>query len=315
MNIKTKEFLEESKWVYALGGSIFLWLSIGFSTKTFNFDSLLMNVISASFLIIPALGQMIVISCGRGSIDLSIPNLITLTAYFSTGIIDGKNENLLYGLIAVIIVSFIVGLINGFTTIYLRIPSLISTLSIGYILTTITLIYRESFQTFNISPILLSLARGRFLGCPIIIIIMSTFALLSFFIVFRTNYGRCLIAIGQNIDAAKLSGVNTDKVQIIAFILSSILAGLSGILIAARAGGAFLGMGDSYLLETVGAVVIGGTLIFGGKSTVFGTIVGGIFLTLIVTAMQIAGFPVGTQNILKGLLIILVLFVATKEKE
>jgi ribose transport system permease protein len=73
-------------------------------------------------------------------------------------------------------------------------------------------------------------------------------------------------------------------------------------------------MGDTYLLETVGAVVIGGTLIFGGRSTVVGTLFGCLFLVLIVTAMQVAGFPVGTQNIVKGFLIILVLIVATKKE-
>ncbi len=95
----------------------------------------------------------------------------------------------------------------------------------------------------------------------------------------------------------------------------SILAGLAGILVSARVGGAFLGMGDSYMMETIGAVVIGGTLIFGGKCTVVGTFFGALFLVLVGTAMYIAGLPIGAQNIIKGLIIVAVLLLAEKPGE
>jgi ribose transport system permease protein len=80
--------------------------------------------------------------------------------------------------------------------------------------------------------------------------------------------------------------------------------------IAARVGGALLGMGNSYLLETIGSIVIGGTLISGGRANVIGTFVGCIFLGFIVTAMQIMGFSVGAQNIAKGIMIIAILILS-----
>jgi len=83
-------------------------------------------------------------------------------------------------------------------------------------------------------------------------------------------------------------------------------------LVAARTNGAWLGMGDAYLLETVGSVVIGGTLISGGKAVTVGTLAGCLFLGLIITAMVMLGFNLGLQNIAKGILIIIILVIGTQ---
>jgi len=96
-------------------------------------------------------------------------------------------------------------------------------------------------------------------------------------------------------------------VETLTYIFSAILAIMTGMLISARVGGAFLGMGDSYMMETVASIVVGGTLMSGGKANTAGTLAGALFLRLIVTAMQIVGFQVGAQNIAKGVLIIIVL--------
>ena len=114
-------------------------------------------------------------------------------------------------------------------------------------------------------------------------------------------------------EAAALSGIRVRRVQLAAYVISGLFSGAMGVLLAARVSGAFLGMGDSYLMETIGAVVIGGTLIFGGRSTVLGTLFGCLFFVIIVTAMQVAGFDAGVQKIVKGVLIILVLVVATEK--
>lgn len=313
--IQVKSFFKERQWTYSLIGSIILWLVIGFVTSRLNLQSLLSNATSAAFLAIAALGQMYVVSCGRGAIDLSIPGVITLAAFLSTGIIDGNNANAVHGILICLAVGAAVGFINSVSVLFLRIPPLIATLAMGYILGTAALVYNEGFNTFKICPFLTTISKGRFLGLPWIIIVTVIIAFFAWFLLNRTTYGRGLTAVGQNIEAAHLSGINTKRTQMIAYIISGIFAGLAGVFISARVGGAFLGMGDTYLLETVGAVVIGGTLIFGGRSTIVGTLFGCMFLVLIVTAMQVAGFPIGTQNIVKGVLIILVLIVATKKGE
>ncbi len=310
-----KTFLNDKYWIWAFLGSLILWLVIGIVTSKLNVQSLLSNGTSAAFLAIPALGQMYVVSCGRGAIDLSIPGVITLTAFLSTGIIDGLNANVFHGMLICLAVGAAIGLTNSIIVLFLRIPPIIATLSMGYVLTTASLIYNEGFSTFKMSPFLLTLSRGKVGGIPWIIILVIALGALAAFVMHRTVYGRNLTAVGQNIKAAHLSGINTNRTQMIAYIISGVFAGLAGVFIASRVGGAFLGMGNTYLLETVGAVVIGGTLIFGGRSTIVGTLFGCMFLVLIVTAMQVAGLPIGTQNIVKGALIILVLMVATKKQE
>jgi ribose transport system permease protein len=126
----------------------------------------------------------------------------------------------------------------------------------------------------------------------------------------RTAYGRTLSAIGQNATAARLAGVRTIRVAACAFLASSILAAFTGLLLGAYVGGAFLEMGQPFLLQSLGAVVLGGTLIFGGSGTALGTLFGSVLLILIVTTMQIARLPPGTQDVVEGVVIIAVLALA-----
>ncbi len=312
MITKVNVFKENNQWIWAFLGAILIWLIMGLTTSRLNMESLYSNGISAAFLAIAAIGQMLVITSGRGAIDLSIPGVITLSAYLATGIINGSDVNLFQGLVIVLLVGAVIGLLNSLAIIYLKIPPMIATLAMGYVLTTASLVYNQGFAAFKICPVLIALTRNRFLTVPLIILFVCIVGLITAFVLNRTTYGRSLTAIGQNIEAAHLTGIGVTKTLISTYIISSILAGLAGILISARVGGAFLGMGDSYLLETVGSVVIGGTLISGGKATVLGTFFGCLFLVLLVTAMQVAGLPIGIQNMIKGALIIFVLLLATE---
>ena len=131
----------------------------------------------------------------------------------------------------------------------------------------------------------------------------------------KTRFGKSLLALGQNLEAANIAGINTKLMQMFAYCLSGILAALGGILITARVGGAFLGLGDPYQLQTVASVVMGGTLISGGRAVPAGTFFGCMFLILLTTATQVAGMKIGGQYIVNGLFIIAVLFLASKNEK
>ena len=122
------------------------------------------------------------------------------------------------------------------------------------------------------------------------------------------------MALGQNDRAAYFSGIPVKKVETGAYLLSGILAAITGLLIYSRVGGAYLGMGDSYQMDTIGTVVIGGTLISGGKASAFGTLLGCFFFSLISTFMQLLGISSGLQQMIKGLLIIIVMIAGAKKK-
>ena len=118
---------------------------------------------------------------------------------------------------------------------------------------------------------------------------------------------------GQNKEAARLAGVRVVKVEMITYIVAASLAGLSGALISARVTGAYLGMGDNYQMESIACIVIGGTLMSGGRANTVGTLVGCVFLYLIVSCMQLMGADAGMQSVVKGALIIIVLLIGASD--
>ena len=307
---RLKRFSAANSWVWAAFGALLLWAVMGISSGRLSFESLATNAYIASFLAIAALGQMLVVTSGRGAIDLSIPGVITLGAYVSLKIINGNDAMLIPGLAAIICLGLIIGCINGSLVIWLKVPPIIATMAVNYILITMSLMINRGFADFVVSPMLQSFTRGKFLGLPILVYGVLMLAFLIHIVLVRTSYGRSLLAMGQNYEAARLAGVKVIRVELFTYMISSVLAAMAGLLIAARVSGAFLGMGDSYMLESVASIVIGGTLISGGRANPAGALAGALFLGLIVTAMQLMGFGLGAQNVAKGLLIIIVLVVS-----
>jgi len=299
-------------WIWAALAAVAMWLLLGLFAHNLNLESLIETSVTASFLAIVAMGQMLVVTTGRGAIDLSIPSIITFAAYLSVGLSKGSNVNLLYVIPLALAIGGGIGLLNALIVLFLRIPPIIATLGMGYIVTTLILIYNPHYRSTYISSLLMHLSRDRVLGVfPAIVIIAIALAVLISLMFKYTKFGKSLTALGQNLEAAHLCGIDVNLIQAITYMISGVLAAFGGILISARVGGAFLSLGDPYLLETVGSVVVGGTLIFGGKAVPAGTFFGSLFLVLLVTAMQVAGMRIGGQYIAEGLLIILVLFVAT----
>ena len=307
-------FTNKNAWIWAMIGSITMWFAVGIVSNNLNFESFTANAFSASFLAIAALGQMLVITTGRGAIDLSIPGVITLAAYMNVTYIAGNDAMIIPGFLLILSVGAVIGFLNSMSVIYLKIPPMIATMAMNYILTTISLKFNSSMglEQLTMSKILLGIARGRVFGIYNVTWILIAITVVLHFVLTRTTYGRSLTALGQNNKAAYFSGVSTIKVEMLSYILCSVFASLAGLLISLRVGGAFLGMGDSYMLETVGGVVIGGTLISGGKCSPLGTLLGCLFLVLVLTAMQLANFDLGMKNIVKGALIVLVILIGTQ---
>jgi len=194
---------------------------------------------------------------------------------------------------------------------------MIAALAVNYILTSISLTINKNKGLQNLvqADPLLRLARGKFLGIYAVLFITVAVGVLIWFILNRTTYGKALLSMGQNDTAAHFAGINTIKIQLITYMIASALCAFAGMLISVRVGGAFLGMGDDYLMLTVGSVVLGGTLMSGGKSSVTGTIMGAMFLTIVVTVMQIARFSAGMQNFVEGAIIILIIIIATPSRK
>ncbi|KIX13781.1 ABC transporter permease [Dethiosulfatarculus sandiegensis] len=309
--------LHNHTWIWICAGSLLMWILTGIISRNLNFTSLQTNTFSAAFLILLALGQMFVVTTGKGAIDLSIPGVVTLAAYLNMIFINGRSEMLLPGVIIIILAGIMIGLVNSTCVVILKMPPIIATLAVNYILCSLALFLNTNMglERLTQADFLLTIARGKLFGIYIMIYIVIITTAIAWFVLNKTTFGKSLIAIGQNEEAAHYAGTRVNKVLVLSYVLSSVLGSLAGLLISVRVSGAFLGMGDAYLLETIAGVVLGGTLMSGGKPNTIGTFFGCLFLTLLVTAMRVADLSSGMQNVLKGLLIIFVIIIGTPSRK
>ncbi len=308
-----KSLSQKYHWFWAVTASVLMFAVLSLVSRKVSYASFAANFNIACYLTICALGQMFVITTG-GAMDLSIPNMITLSAFLSMGIINGENKNFFPVLLLMIGLGMAVGFINAFLVIKVRIPAMIATLGVGYILSTFTQLYsRYRFSTMTSCGIMKACVTFRILGIPLICCIVVGLVVLTAVLFKSVTYGRALMALGQNRYAAELAGIHVDLVETLAYMICSILAAVSGMFLAGRTGGAFLGMGDSYLMDTIGSVVIGGTVCAGGRAEPVGTLFGAFFLCLVVTVMSAANFSVGMQYLIRGLIIVFVLILSASK--
>lgn len=306
--------LRRHRWIWPALGVLILWLILSVLTQRVSLHALSGVATSAAFLLIAALGQMMVVTTGRGNIDLSIPSVLTLAAFTTVTLSSGQDANLPLALAAVAALGLAAGLVNAALVILLRIPAIIATLATGYMLATVTLLVNRRVKSSGTAETLAWLAAGRLWGVPVAMILAVLLTFAASLVLARLAYGRHLAAVGQSWLAAQLAGIAAGRTTAIAFAVSGLLAALTGMLLSAYSGGAFLEMGSPYLLQTVGAVVLGGTLISGGSATPVGTMFGALLLILIIVTMQVAGLPLGVQDIVQGMVIILVLALAGPEQ-
>ncbi len=298
------------RWIWSALGVLVLWACLSLLTQRVSLHALSGVATSAAFLLVAALGQMLVVTTGRGNIDLSIPSVMTLSAFATVTVSGGQDARIGLVLAAVLALGALTGTANAVLVVLLRIPAIIATLATGYMLATVTLLVNRQIKAAGTSQVLAWLATERLGGVPIAALLALALTLAVSLALSRLAFGRQIAAVGQSWDAARLAGVRVGWITTVAFLASSLLAATAGMLLSAYAGGAFLEMGSPYLLQTVGAVVLGGTLISGGSATPFGTLFGALLLVLIIVTMQIAGLPLGAQDIVQGLVIILVLALA-----
>jgi ribose transport system permease protein len=303
-------YLARNRWVWSALGVLILWATLSLLTEQVSLHALSGVAASAAFLLIAALGQMLVVTTGRGNIDLSIPSVITLAAYVTVTVSGGLDANVPRTSLTVAALGLATGLVNAALVVLFRIPAIIGTLATGYMLATLTLLANRQVKTGRTAETLAYLGAGRHWGVPVVALIALVFAIAIALAIGRLAYGRHVSAVGQSWTAAGLAGVRVGATITVAFAVSGVLASLAGLLLSGYSGGAFLEMGSPYLLQTVGAVVLGGTLIAGGSATAAGTLFGAVLLVLIIVTMQIGGLPPGSQDIVQGVVIILVLAIA-----
>ena len=307
-------FLRSRPWTVAVVASILIVGMLLPISQRNGVDLVISNIYLASFIAIAALGQMLVVSTGRGAIDLSIPFTITLCVYVATIVQNGADENLPASIALTILVGAVVGGVNGFAVVVLRVPAMVATLAVGFIAQSVVQIIASTTGNGGPSPAITAASRGNILGIPVFVIIAVAIAVTISVVVFRTGLGFRLIGTGQNDRSALLAGLRPGASRWVAFILSGGLAATAAILLGGYSGGASLGIGASFLISTIAAVVLGGTLMSGGSPSVAGTLAGALLLTLLITLTNTLQIPSGTRSLIEGLVILTALGIGARKR-
>jgi len=302
--------LTRKPWIWSFVAAFLVWfVTILFTGGASTLGLSQAALTFAAFSIVVGIGQMFVITLGPGNIDLCVPATMTLAGTVSLKFMDGQDSMIVFGLLVAIAVGVAVGIGNYALIKLLRIPPIIATLSMSFIVQS-TAIWTNRGLRIKPPEILASFTTETTLGVPDVAILALILSLLAYVLLQRTVYGRWAAAIGQSINAARMAGIPVDGVRFATYVLCAVLAAICGYLLASFSGGAALNMGQEYLLMSIAVVVIGGTAVAGGDSNVAGIWGASLFMFLVVSMLNTYGFGAGIRLVMTGLIIIGVIVVA-----
>ncbi|WP_229733403.1 ABC transporter permease [Conyzicola nivalis] len=271
----------------------------------FSSDGFRDLLLTPSILLLVAVGQAIVII--TRNVDLSVGSVLGLTAYLTGRLfIDIPGIPIVAVFLAGLVFGGLLGLINGALVAFARVPALVITLGTLYAFRGINVLWTGS-DRINASDMpkpFLALGTQSILFIPVLTIIAVVVLVAAGWFMRNQRAGRELYAIGSDPDAANLYGLNVTRRVLSAFVVSGALAGLAGVLYAARYGTVNSQAGSGFELEAVGAAVIGGVAIFGGSGTVWGAAIGAYLLFTINRALPILGVQDFWQRAVVGVLIL-----------
>ena len=301
-------------WIWSFVAAFSVWLAaiavtggastIGLSQAALTF---------AAFSVLVGIGQMFVITLGPGNIDLSVPATMTLAGTVSLKYMDGQNDLVLHGLLIAVGIGIAVGVLNYALIKALRIPPIIATLSMSFIVQS-TAIWTNRGLRIKPPEVLADFTTSNSLGIPHVTVIALVISVIAWVLLHRTPYGRWIAAIGQSLPAARMAGIAVDGNRLVTYVLCAILASVCGYLLASFSGGAALNMGTEYLLMSIAVVVIGGTAVAGGDSNVPGIWGASLFMFLVVSMLNTYGLGAGVRLIMTGAIIIAVILLASGRK-
>jgi len=303
-----------------LNSSIAIWLVIVFLI-------LLARVISASFLDpvhmlnvarqasglgIVTIGQTIVIL--TGGIDLSNGMVITLVDVIAATILNGKDTYLIPVIILSLSLGCVIGLINGLLITKVRIPPLIETLGMFGILKGTAYVYTRGAPKGDIPPVLHFVGEGFVGPIPTQVFFWVGFTIIAIIVMRNTSFGRHVYSVGGNPRASRLSGVKNDRVVILAYVISSVLAAMTGLILAGYIGTGSLSLGEGYNLNSVAAAVVGGTAFTGGVGTIIGSAGGALFLSILISLLRFLGLPYSNQLMVQGAILAIAIFLQSRSQ-
>lgn len=289
---------------FALGAEVVVFAAL--SPYFFTADNLLNVTLQISITAIIAVGMTLVIL--TAGIDLSVGSLVAVVGVVSTMILKIDEAFTLALLLSVLVglgVGAFSGVVAGTFITRFRISPFIVTLALMTIWRGAAFVVTEGRPVWELPEAFSIVGGGRILGIPNPTVIMILVFILAHIILKRTRFGRYVYAIGGNIEAARLAGINTNRVLMYVYIISGMLSALSGILLASRMNSGQPNSGLMYELDVIAAVVVGGTSLFGGHGSVAGTFMGSLLIGILRNGLNLLNVGSYVQQVVVGVVILL----------
>lgn len=260
-----------------------------------------------------------------GGFDLSIGSVATTALMLSAYMMVVFEQNAAIAVIACLVMGALVGLVNGLLIVKMRVPDLLATLGMMFLLIGLQRIPTEgrsiatgmtlpdgSTAEGTFSKAFLALGRHRFDFfienlIPVSVVFLIVIGILVWVFLELTRHGRLMYAIGSNEKAASLVGTNVNRYKIVAYMISGVLASVGGILLAARLGRGDIASGNNLLLDSVAAALIGFAVLGAAKPNAFGTAIGALFVGILLQGLTMMNAPYYTQDFVKGAVLVIAL--------
>jgi ribose transport system permease protein len=288
--------------VYRLSAALLICIILALLNDSFLSLGNILNVLrQTSLLFFIASGlTLVVLTAG---LDLSVGANVALSACLAGTVIQHTGSPLL-GVLTGLLAGGIVGLLNGVMVTALRIPSFIATYGMLWVLNGLTYWYMGGETIHGFPPGFRQIGSGYLFGLPIPVYLLLIFLAIGTAFAQRTTWGQEIYAVGANPVAARLSGIPVARRLLLVYCVSGTMAGLASIIFLARLNSAEADIGESLTLPAIAAVLIGGTSLFGGIGTVFGTFIGALILTLVLNGMNLLSVSANWQPFITGVIVI-----------
>lgn len=279
----------------------------------FNSSNIINLVRQISFLAIIGLGQFFVILIG--GIDMSVGSTVGLVSIVLANLMSVHEYSIFVAVILVLLIALFIGFINGLLSVYGHVTPFIATLVTMIIIKGVNYLYSNGIPISGLPTEFNFLGAGYVGPIPFPIIVLMVVGAVCYILTNFTKVGRSLYAVGGNLEASKLSGINVNKIRIYAFMLSSFLAGIGAILITSRTMSGQPAIGESMLFDIITIVVLGGTSLTGGRGKVIGVIVAALILGVIDNVMVLQGIDAYWQQVVKGLILAIVVLIDSHSRK
>jgi len=252
---------------------------------------------------IVVVGQSFVILV-RG-LDLSVASLMATVAVIGT-IFNATSDLMVPAIFAVTIAfSIAVGLVNGWLVTKRRVSPFLATLAMMIVLQGLRFAYTHGAPSGALPHGFRVLGTGSLFGLPINLLALLFLAAIFGFVLHRSAFGRRIYMVGGSPKAARLCGIKVDRVTILCYVISSVLAGIGGLFLVGYVGSIDNWVGKGYELDSIVACVMGGVALTGGRGSLFGALVGALILIILFNLVLLLGFPAQWQYVVKGVIIII----------